>query len=127
MAGRARYDDIDFGIDVASNPRLPRPTIEEGTGVRRLTVAAVLDSIGAISAMEALLSTIRIKPAAGMVNGGVVSILAGPGSKTLIFPDADGHDLSCTAILTGMASSAALTSDAHYRADLNFTLTTEPA
>lgn len=127
MAGRGRYDDIDFGVDVAGTARLPRPSIEAGTGAKRWTATIIVKEQANIEALESLVSIFDVKPAAGMVNSGTVNVQAGPGSKVLIFPGPDGSDLSAMALLESVTSSAAIVTHDAYRADVAFFLTTEPA
>ena len=114
------FDSIAFSCYPDGDGFLPSPAAGEGNNpdAYQATVRLTSANLASLVALKSVATTV---PAMGFVSGGTLVIEAGPGARTLIYPDAEGDEVTVSAVLTDVAPVAHLLHD-EVRAELTFLL-----
>lgn len=119
------FGTVTFAV-LASDGTLPAPAMDE-RGWLRYDATILLAAGLLVDDLRDLASTITIKPALGMRNGGLVVVEAGVGTRTLTIPTPAGGEQGYTAILTGVQPVANLLRDDAWQVDASWLLIAEVA
>ena len=103
---------------------LPVPTADERGWLWYNATIQVADADKMFD-LQAYLSTITVKPAMGMRNGGTVVIEAGAGERDITYPSSAGDDIDGSAILTAMAPTANMFFDDQWRIECTWLITSQ--